>query len=146
VAVCKVALRFAVICITTIALGVFASQRMGAMSDEIVNLAGNWLPTVKVLRRCRLQTERYRANLVLFAIADNELRRAQAKGLMNDARAKAEALMVEYQPLITPGKEQGPADDFKRNGRRWSRPATPLWRRSETAIERPPWTRCLVSL
>jgi hypothetical protein len=45
----KVALRFAVICITTIALGVFASQRMGAMSDEIVNLAGNWLPTVRVL-------------------------------------------------------------------------------------------------
>jgi methyl-accepting chemotaxis protein len=109
----KVALCFAVICVTTIALGVFAIQRMGAMSDNIIELADNWLPSVKVLGRVALQAERFRGNVILLAVADDDGRRAQGESLVSIALAEAQKQMAEYEPLITEGKERELANDFK---------------------------------
>jgi methyl-accepting chemotaxis protein len=109
----KVTLSFAVICVTTISLGVFAIQRMGAMNDNIVDLSGNWLPSVKALGTIAQQAERYRSNAVLFVLADDDKQRAMAEASMSDALAKVRAGIAEYDPTITAGKEQALAADFK---------------------------------
>jgi len=114
----KVTLSFAVICLTTIALGVFAIQRMGAMNDNLIDLQTNWLPSVKVLGSVAQQTERVRGNVFLFAIADDDRQRAQAQALLTDTLATAQKQMAVYEPLITEGKERELAKDFKQ---KWER-------------------------
>jgi methyl-accepting chemotaxis protein len=109
----KVALCFAVICVTTIALGVFAIQRMSEMNEDIAQLSGNWLPAVKALGGVAQQAERYRATVVLFSLAVDDKQRAEAEEFMNDSIAKVRAQMAEYDPTITAGREQALAADFK---------------------------------
>jgi methyl-accepting chemotaxis protein len=109
----KVTLCFAVVCVTTIALGVFAIQRMGAMNEDIAQLSGNWLPAVKALGGITQQAERYRATVILFALAVDDKQRAQADELMNDSLARVRAQIVEYEPTINAGREQALAADFK---------------------------------
>ena len=107
----KVTLCFAVVCVTTIALGVFAIQRMGAMNEDIAQLSGNWLPAVKALGGITQQAERYRATVILFALAVDDKQRAQADELMNDSLARVRAQIVEYEPTINAGREQALAAD-----------------------------------
>jgi methyl-accepting chemotaxis protein len=109
----KVALCFAVVCATTIALGVFAIQRMGAINDEVIALNTNWLPAVKALGGVAQQTERYRAAVVLFVLADDDKQRAVAEKALNESLAKVRAEVAAYDPTITAGKEQTLAGEFK---------------------------------
>src|SRR4051794_2882033 len=101
----KVALSFVVVCATTIALGMFAIERMGAMNDEIIELNKNWLPAVKALGGIAQQTERYRAGVVLFVLADDDKQRAVAQKAIDESLAKVRAAAA-YEPTVTAGKEQ----------------------------------------
>ncbi len=109
----KVTVCIAVICVTTIALGVFAIQRTGVMNENIVEVATNWLPAVKALGAVAQQAERYRAAVVFFVLADNDKQRAAPEGAMKESQGQVRAQIAAYDPTITVGKEQVLAADFK---------------------------------
>jgi methyl-accepting chemotaxis protein len=103
----KVALSFAIICLTTIALGVFASQRMSAINDGLVDVGHNWLPSVKVLGRVAQQAERYRGNIAMTLLAHDDGTRTAAAQRLATARAEVLKAMADYQPMVTDGEERG---------------------------------------
>jgi methyl-accepting chemotaxis protein len=103
----KVALSFAIICVTTVALGVFASERMSAINDGLVDVGSNWLPSVKVLGRVAQQTERYRGNIAMTLLAHDDKTGIAATQFLATARDGVLKALADYQPLISDGEERG---------------------------------------
>ncbi|WP_428486345.1 methyl-accepting chemotaxis protein [Rhodopila sp.] len=102
----KVAIAFAVICVTTVALGVFTIHRMATLNDTIGAIRHNWLPSVRVLGRVAAQTERYNGNMALVVFSSDEQSHAAAEVLLTTARTEAQKAIAAYEPLVIPGPEQ----------------------------------------
>ena len=73
----KVAIAFAVIFAATLAMGLFALQRMAVLNDTIGEIRGAWLPSVRELGKVAQQTERFNGNmgLVVFSAIPNRVPR-----------------------------------------------------------------------
>jgi len=110
----KVALSFALICVMTIALGIFAIQRMASINANLNEVRTNWLPSVKVLGLVAQQTERYRTSIEMGLLIYDDQTRADAEARRIDAVNQVRQAIATYVPLITEGEEQRLAADFQR--------------------------------
>jgi methyl-accepting chemotaxis protein len=102
----KVAIAFAVIFAATLAMGLFALQRMAVLNDTIGEIRGAWLPSVRELGKVAQQTERFNGNMGLVVFSVDPQSRAKAEALLDAARTEAQKAMSAYEPFIKPGSEQ----------------------------------------
>jgi methyl-accepting chemotaxis protein len=102
----KVTFSFAIVCLTTIALGIFAIQRMATIHENLVIIGQTALPSVKALSRISVLAERFRAAVSLRLISYDETSRSDMDRLVANARSDVRAALDAYQPPIT--------DDAKR--------------------------------
>jgi methyl-accepting chemotaxis protein len=102
----KVALSFAVVCLTTIGLGIFAIQRMGTINESVAVIGQDALPSVKALSRISVLAERFRAAVSLRLLSYDDTSRADMDTLIATARVDVRKALDAYQPLVT--------DDAKR--------------------------------
>ena len=111
----KVILSFAVICLTTIALGVFATLQMGSINTSLVDVADNWLPSVRTLGHIAQQSERYRGNAALATLAEDEQTRKQTESYEATAQAEVVKALAAYDQLVNKGEEQKLAAQLKQD-------------------------------
>jgi methyl-accepting chemotaxis protein len=112
----KVAASFAIICLTTIALGIFAIQRMAAINDRVFEIGGDALPSVKALSRVSVLSERFRAAVALRVLSYDDKSRADMDSLLQRSRADVGTAVDAYTPLITNAEKRRLAEDV---GARW---------------------------
>jgi methyl-accepting chemotaxis protein len=97
----KVALSFAIVCLTTIGLGIFAVQRMGTINESVVIIGQDALPSVKALSRISVLAERFRAAVSLRLLSYDETSQADMDTLIVNARADVRKELDAYQALVT---------------------------------------------
>jgi methyl-accepting chemotaxis protein len=121
----KVAASFAIICLTTIALGIFAIQRMAAINDRVIEVGGDALPSVKALGRVSVLSERYRAAVALRVLSYDEESRADMDSLVARSQADVGTAVDAYAPLINNSDKRRLAEDV---GARWASCCGPVTR------------------
>jgi methyl-accepting chemotaxis protein len=107
----KVIAAFAAVLVVTIALGVFAVQRLAGVNAEAADIRDNWLPGTRALAELSGKTERFRiaeANYVMGKHADKK----ELEQRVTAALAGREAAWKTYQPLITAGEESKIAEQI----------------------------------
>jgi methyl-accepting chemotaxis protein len=97
----KVTAAFAVICLTTVALGLFSIQRMAAINDSTIVIGGDALPGVIALSRISVLSERYRAAVALRVLSYDDKSRADMDKLVAASRTDVGKAVEAYAPLIT---------------------------------------------
>jgi methyl-accepting chemotaxis protein len=109
----KVAFAFAVICTTTLSLGVFTIERMSVLNDTAAAVSGVWLPGVRVLGRIAQQTERFQGTLGLVVFSQDDQSRARAEAILATAQAETQKAMDAHKPLVAKGPEELLARTFR---------------------------------
>src|SRR4051812_36970380 len=109
----KVAASFAIICLATIMLGIFAIQRMAAINDSVFEIGGDALPSVKALSRVAILSERYRAAVALRVLSYDDKSRADMDKLVQRSRADVGSAVDAYTPLITNPEKRRLSDDVR---------------------------------
>jgi methyl-accepting chemotaxis protein len=113
----KVTTAFAVVLVTTAALGLFAIQRLSAVNDAAADIRDNWLPSVQVLGEVSQTTERIRGiEGSYFLSTSDETRNGIMRNLDNVVEAQ-NATLRRYQSMVTAGEERRLADEIARE---WS--------------------------
>ena len=112
----KVTLSFAIVCLTTIALGLFAIQRMATINDSLVIIGADALPSVKALSRISVLSERFRAAVSLRLISYDDASRADMDKLAANARRDVRQALDAYEPLINGADKRRLASDVEK---RW---------------------------
>ena len=109
----KVTIAFGCVLFISIALGVFALQRLSAVNEAAAEIRDNWLPSTRVLGEFSTLVTRHRMRSATVLMAET------AEGLATDIqglgqfRADAEKAWTAYEPLISPGEERKLADQIK---------------------------------
>jgi methyl-accepting chemotaxis protein len=68
----KLGLAFGIVELLMIGLGVFSIMQLSKVNANTVEIATNWLPSVKAIEELRLETANYRRNTLNFIIARGE--------------------------------------------------------------------------
>jgi methyl-accepting chemotaxis protein len=114
----KLALGFGIIGTMMIALGIFSLVQLSKVNGNTVDLATNWMPSIKILGEMRyiISTER-RFELYHFQRTDKKDEAEDESGMSKqmDLLAKAEK---EYEPMISSPEERALYNDFTE---RWNK-------------------------
>lgn len=97
----KVTLSFVIVCLTTIALGIFAVDRMATINESVVIIGRDALPSVKALSRVSVLAERFRAAVSLRLISYDDASRADMDVLIANGRSDVRQALDAYAPLAT---------------------------------------------
>ncbi len=94
--------------------GLLAINKMRAINLHTVDIATNWLPSIKALGDLRVTIQRYRVNLRQFVLeTDPAPRAAIAKNLDAIVEEQARAFKV-YEPLVTSPEERALYEELTR--------------------------------
>ncbi|MDC8783825.1 methyl-accepting chemotaxis protein [Roseateles koreensis] len=102
----KLGMAFAIVVALTLALGGFAISQLSRINANVEDLAGNWLPSVKVLGELQdtaNQFRRLQANHVM-AMDTKEMDGIERE--MAGIVSKFESLLKTYAPMVTDGEER----------------------------------------
>ncbi|HEY4343118.1 MAG TPA: MCP four helix bundle domain-containing protein, partial [Parvibaculum sp.] len=104
----KVTSAFGLVLVTTIALGLFATQRIGAVNEQAASVRDNYLPATKSLGEIAFWSTRirvYQANIIMDPdqIADLKVK-------IGKASAGLAAAHAVYDPTVDEGEEKEIAD------------------------------------
>ena len=108
----KVILGFALVLCASVALGVFAIQRLSVVNASAKDVATNWLPSANVLGDLSQDFEQMRARqgqLILVPVEG----RAEMKDKLVDSETRIAADLKAYEPLINEGDERQMAEAIK---------------------------------
>jgi methyl-accepting chemotaxis protein len=108
----KVIGAFAIVLVTTVALGLFAISSLSRLDTDADDLRSNWMPSIQSLGVFQTKITHYRAFQASMLLVDDKQRETDTvirQGVLNDA----EAAWAEYSPLITKGEEEGLAAAVK---------------------------------
>ncbi|MBE7939193.1 MULTISPECIES: methyl-accepting chemotaxis protein [Ramlibacter] len=115
----KLGLAFAVMLALTLLVGGVALNRLVQVNAAAQDIAGNWLPSIKVLGEIRTtanQLRRAEANLLLaLDAADLD---SQVKKL-DELRVVQQGLLARYEPLISSADERQHFEQFARHRQAW---------------------------
>jgi methyl-accepting chemotaxis protein len=111
----KVLVAFACVLFTTLALGAFAIQRLGAVNDEAVEVRDNWLPSTAALAKVVQTSEQSLATAAATVLVDSGASFAKEEAGLKTVFEAAEAARRTYEPTITPGEERRLADEIARD-------------------------------
>ncbi len=115
----RLGLAFATLIVLTVAIAGFALTRLAGVNAAAQDIAGNWLPSIKVLGEIRTtanQLRRAEADHLLSAHA-SEL--ADIERRVGELRATMGAKMKAYEPLISSPQERAAYEEFARSRASW---------------------------
>ena len=109
----KLASAFLALILLTVLVGGIGIYNMAKINANTVDIATNWLPSIKVLGNIRNS-----ANQIRRAEADHVLSNAEAdygpiETRLSAAKEKLAKLEAEYQPLITSPEERALYNDYR---------------------------------
>jgi methyl-accepting chemotaxis protein len=111
----RVITAFAIVLISTITLGLFSIQRLGALNEAVLDVGTNWLPSTRVLGDIAQHFESHRSRMGQLVLLNGDARHNLAEGearakalvrLIAEARKELEDDIKAYEPLIVPGEEE----------------------------------------
>jgi methyl-accepting chemotaxis protein len=111
----KVLVAFACVLFTTLALGAFSIQRLGAVNDEAVEVRDNWLPSTAALARIVQTSEHSLSTAAATVMVDSGAPFAKEEAGLKTVLETAEAARRTYEPMISPGEERRLADEIARD-------------------------------
>jgi methyl-accepting chemotaxis protein len=95
----KVTVSFTIVCLTTIALGLFAIQRMATVDQNLAAIGKQALPSVKALSRVSVLSERLRAAVALRVMSFDDASRADMDKLVAASFTDVRKALDAYAPL-----------------------------------------------
>jgi methyl-accepting chemotaxis protein len=108
----KVVGAFAIVLLTTIALGLFAITSLSRLNTDANDLRSNWMPSIQVLGRFQTKITHYRAFQASMLLIDESQRAGDTK-IRLGVLADADAAWAEYSKMISSGTERALADEIK---------------------------------
>jgi methyl-accepting chemotaxis protein len=108
----KVTSAFAIVLVTTVALGLFAMQRLGVVNDAAIEIRDNWMPSSNHLITINAKANRYRQLEAVHMLVKTPEEKAAEEKNLSDSRNEIEAEWKAYEPNIGTGKEREIADKF----------------------------------
>jgi len=95
------------------AMGALAIRQMSAINGSTVDIASNWLPSVRVLGELRAASITYRAIVRSHLLATTEPGKKAQEELLAKWLANFEKARADYEPLITAPEERRLYNEFK---------------------------------
>jgi methyl-accepting chemotaxis protein len=109
----KVTLAFGFVLLVSVALGLFAVQRLGMVNDRAADMRDNWLPASRALGQYAFHTMRYRQVEAAALLAETPEQIAKEIDTLTAIAAAAEKVWDSYETTVTPGEERKLADQIK---------------------------------
>ncbi|CAH2602816.1 HAMP domain-containing protein [Rhodovastum atsumiense] len=109
----KVILAFAVVLLGTVALGLFARERLQVVDGAAAELRNNQLPSTRLLGELALAVQRFRQIEGALLLAPKGEAREAEIALLKSSQARIDELMARYEPMVDPGEERRLADAAK---------------------------------
>src|SRR6266705_2080889 len=106
--------------ITLAGTGLLAIIRMQTLNGHTVDIATNWLPSVRVLGEFKAELQRYRGNLRHFVLVTEPQDRAAVEKLMETVAQKMDQLLKAYDVLVTSPEERVLADEIGQHWKEYS--------------------------
>jgi methyl-accepting chemotaxis protein len=101
--------------ITLAGTGLLAITRMQTLNGHTVDIATNWLPSVRVLGEMRSDINRYRLNLRQFVLETEPQRKAAVEKVMETIAQEIDQQFKVYEPLVTSPEERVLADELRQS-------------------------------
>jgi methyl-accepting chemotaxis protein len=102
----KIIASFALVLCCTAGLGLFAMQRLSAVTAISTEIKTNWMPSMALLGKMAQTIERLRLNQTNLLVATNEARQINNRNNIKGLEGDFETELLTYQALVTPGREQ----------------------------------------
>jgi methyl-accepting chemotaxis protein len=102
----KLGLGFGIVLILLIALGIFSLGELSKMNHSAVDLATNWLPSLRVLGQMQYDVIDLRRKEMSFLLAANKKDVATEEGRSAAVRTRLAAHMKDYEKLIASDDER----------------------------------------
>ena len=109
----KVTMAFAFVLALTVALGVFAVQRLAEVNDHAAEIRDNWLPSTRALGDFSFHTMRVRQIEAAALLAKTPDQVAKEAATLKAVEADAAKAWTSYDALVTAGPERTMADQVK---------------------------------
>ncbi|WP_257165976.1 methyl-accepting chemotaxis protein [Bradyrhizobium sp. SRS-191] len=109
----KLSIRFKIISVIAFllvvmsGLGVLSLRSMRTINERTVDIATNWLPSVRALGALRADINVYRLTLRAHVMAQSPEAKASNDKRMSDTLAKVKKDIKVYEPLISTAEERG---------------------------------------
>jgi methyl-accepting chemotaxis protein len=104
---------FAIVCLTTIALGLFAIQRIASIDQKLDVIGTQALPTVKALSRVSVLSERLRAAVALRVMSFDDASRADMDKLVANSFTDVRKALDAYAPFANSDRKRRLAADVE---------------------------------
>jgi methyl-accepting chemotaxis protein len=108
----KVIGAFACTLIATVALGLFAMDRLADVDNHAQIVRGNYLPSVRILGELNYWTMRARQRQAVYLLFETDAERTKEIDNIRSMEAQAAKLVSEYQPLVDAGPERQITDKW----------------------------------
>jgi methyl-accepting chemotaxis protein len=108
----RVIAAFALVLVVTVALGLFATLRIGDVNEAAADIRNNWLPATRDLGIVASTTERVRTNQAAQMLARTTEEAARLRERSPRVMAAREQAWKHYEPTISPGEERRLVDDY----------------------------------
>ncbi|ESQ78536.1 methyl-accepting chemotaxis protein [Asticcacaulis sp. YBE204] len=105
----RIITAFALILLSTVGLGLFSANRLGAVNKAVDDLGSNWLPTANVLGDMSQNFELMRLRQ-LQLLSSDEAGRSEIVTNIAKASDALEKTLADYKPMISTPEEQALAD------------------------------------
>ena len=113
----KIVAAFAAVLCCTIALGLFADQRLGAVNTAAATIRDTALPITRVLGELAYHTMRLRQLEATYALAPDAAARSQEANSIRNVGAQAKQALEAFQALVPSGEQSRSADQM---GQQWT--------------------------
>jgi len=102
----KLTLAFVVVLALTLGLGVFSLDKLAAVRATTVDMAQNWLPSVRVLGDIQYHSGGVRRSEFHLSVATDDQDKAKTIQLLESERGKFDASLQGYKQFVSSPEEQ----------------------------------------
>lgn len=109
----KMGLGFTVVLLLTAGLGIFAIYELATVNQKTMEIAENWLPSIKYAGNANTATSDYRVAVVRHISSTSKDQHEAREKDMRDNLEKANKNIEAYEPLAATAEEKKALDEFK---------------------------------
>jgi len=103
----KLALGFGTVLALTAILAVVAYQEIAKVNANTIDIATNWLPSVKILGKTEFDTSAYRRYELAYLMATSDKARSDNEEKLNTRLTMLDEDIKKYEPMISSDEERG---------------------------------------
>ncbi len=97
---------FGILIVIVLATGLIGLSQMKAIQHDVDELAGDWLPSIKILGRISNQVNQLRRSELAHILSEDDAQMRELEKGMADAKAIMDKDLAEYAKLITPEQKE----------------------------------------